>query len=320
MGNTTGGWELAKTKLGGNHSRGNKELNLILLCAAVKEAANQRKHNLYRDSVVLANSDPNLHLLEENSIDWASQYGDGGGGGGNGGGGDWIRRRRQVVSMIQVEGMAPMPYGSCLEVPGVEEIPEENETQTNENLQEEPAVTNSLRKQPIVCVVSKSLEEPDSPDDVQQIRQLIKPVLEVVLPLSDDTGPVLTNGMLPLEEGEEIEAITTMEDMMPKDSAIASAIQELENAVLEEECNVDSDVELPQASAEASPRHHDDSGFQSPTTDHGEEEDSQVSTAELKREAEPVDPELVMVMLEQEDGSEARETEGETTEDLEYTI
>lgn len=293
-----------------------KRLNLIILCAAVKEAAIQRRHNLYRDSIVLGNSDPNLYLMEENSIDWAGQYG-----GGDGGGGDRIRRRRQIVSMIQVEGMASMPYGSCLEVPGVEEIPEENEMQTDEDLEEEPVIDNNLHKQPIISIVSKTLEEPASPDDVQQIRQLIRPVLEVVLPSSEDPGPVLTNGMLRLEEGEEIEAITTEEEAMPKDSAIASAIQELEKAVQEEECNLDSDVEFPQASVESSPRHHDDSGFQSPTNDHGEEEDHQPSTAQLKGEAEPVDPELVMVMLEQEDNvSEDGSQAGEAKEDLEYTI
>ncbi|KAM8803228.1 protein Niban 2 isoform 2-T2 [Rhynchonycteris naso] len=48
---------------------------------AVKEAAVQRKHNLYRDSMVLHNSDPNLHLLAEGTpIDWGEQYSGGGGG------------------------------------------------------------------------------------------------------------------------------------------------------------------------------------------------------------------------------------------------
>lgn len=283
----------------------------------MKEAAIQRRHNLYRDSIVLGNSDPNLYLLEKNSIDWASQYGDGGGGEGE----DRIQRRRQIVSMIHVDGMAPMPYGSCLEVPGVEEIPEENEMQTGEDLPEEPVINNDLHKQAIVSVESKSLEEPGSPDDVQQIRQLISPVREVVLPLSPDTEPVLNKGILPLEEGEEIESITTKEEMMPKDSAIASAIQELENAVQEEEFSVDSnDMEPSQASAESSPRHHDDSGFQSPTNEHGEEEDPQPITAELKGEAEPVDPELVMLMLEQEDKVSEDVSQAETTKDLECNI
>lgn len=66
----------------------------------MKEAAVQRRHNLYRDSIVLSNSDPNLHLLGETpSIDWAGEFGgaqeeaeDG-----------KTRRMKQVVSMIQVD-------------------------------------------------------------------------------------------------------------------------------------------------------------------------------------------------------------------------
>ncbi|KAF7696765.1 protein Niban 2a [Silurus meridionalis] len=271
---------------------------------AVKEAANQRRHNLYRDSIILTNSDPNLHLLDENSVDWTSHYREGGE--------SRNTKRRQVVSMIIEEGMGQIPYGSCLEVPGVEEIPEETETQMVEDFEEDSVFSEDLQKQPIIHVAPKSLDEPSSPDDVQQIRQLIKPVLEVVLPTAENTKPVLTNGILPLEEGEEIEAITTVKETIPKDSAIASAIQELENAVQDEECNMDSDVELPQASIDSSPRHYDDSGFQSPTNEHGEEERHRPIAAEMKGEGEPVDPELVMVMLEQEDeesedGSQAKD-------------
>uniref|UniRef100_A0A672KPU3 Niban-like protein 1 n=1 Tax=Sinocyclocheilus grahami TaxID=75366 RepID=A0A672KPU3_SINGR len=98
---------------------------------AVKEAAVQRRHNLYRDSIVLTNSDPNLHLLGENPpIDWAEEYG---GGqeemdGENTGDPEVQKRRRmkQVVSMIQIEGNAPvLPNESCLEVPAADNIPEE---------------------------------------------------------------------------------------------------------------------------------------------------------------------------------------------------
>uniref|UniRef100_A0A672K078 Niban-like protein 1 n=1 Tax=Sinocyclocheilus grahami TaxID=75366 RepID=A0A672K078_SINGR len=98
---------------------------------AVKEAAVQRRHNLYRDSIVLTNSDPNLHLLGENPpIDWAEEYG---GGqeevdGENAGDPEAQKRRRmkQVVSMIQIDGNASvLPNESCLEVPTVDNIPEE---------------------------------------------------------------------------------------------------------------------------------------------------------------------------------------------------
>ncbi|KAK1334116.1 hypothetical protein QTO34_005116 [Cnephaeus nilssonii] len=92
---------------------------------AVKEAAVQRKHNLYRDSVVLHNSDPNLHLLAEGSpINWGEEYGgsDGGSDGGSGGSGspsprvqeaatisEKRRRAKQVVSVVQDEE-AGLPF------------------------------------------------------------------------------------------------------------------------------------------------------------------------------------------------------------------
>uniref|UniRef100_A0A3Q3F1N4 Niban apoptosis regulator 2 n=1 Tax=Labrus bergylta TaxID=56723 RepID=A0A3Q3F1N4_9LABR len=98
---------------------------------AVKEAAVQRRHNLYRDSIILSNSDPNMLLLGEDSqVDWAAKFGvdeiegpEGGGGKIDGGGS--VSRRRQVVSMIQLDGV-PLAYESCLEVPGVDLIPEED--------------------------------------------------------------------------------------------------------------------------------------------------------------------------------------------------
>ncbi|TWW61321.1 Niban-like protein 1 [Takifugu flavidus] len=103
---------------------------------AVKEAAVQRRHNLYRDSIVLSNSDPSLHLLGDNpSIDWAGEYG-----GGQektdgpekeekeeeGGEGQKKRRMKQVVSMIQVEDSdLPSPETGA-EVPSIRDIPEED--------------------------------------------------------------------------------------------------------------------------------------------------------------------------------------------------
>lgn len=105
---------------------------VVSLFPAVKEAAVQRRHNLYRDSIVLTNSDPNLHLLGENSpIDWTEEYGGGQeemDGGDVGKDGETPKRRRikQVVSMIQLENNAfVLPNESCLEVPGVDDIPEE---------------------------------------------------------------------------------------------------------------------------------------------------------------------------------------------------
>lgn len=290
---------------------------------AVKEAAVQRKHNLYRDSIVLTNSDPNLHLLGEGPIDWSQQYGGGeeeqATRGSN-------RKRRQVVSMIQLEGMGPLPYGSCLEVPGVEEIPEESEV--TEDVQEKSTnAVEHVHDEPYG-------PPPGSPDSVDEIRQLINPVLEVVAPFSEEGDePALTNGMMPLEEGQEIKAITTVTEMLPRDSAVESAIQELEIAVQEEEengerlveCTLDSDGELAPPSSYSSPRHHDDSGFQSPTNENGEEEEPRPGPEEVgdaAGDAAVVDPEQVEVRVEQEGEVTNGESEtkgetkgGESTED-----
>uniref|UniRef100_A0A8C7LIA6 Niban apoptosis regulator 2a n=1 Tax=Oncorhynchus kisutch TaxID=8019 RepID=A0A8C7LIA6_ONCKI len=273
---------------------------------AVKEAAVQKRHNLYRDSMILTNSDPDLHLLGESpSVDWAAQFG----------GGDeesdespegcgrskW--RRRQVVSMIKLDGMGPLPYESCLEVPGEEEEEEEEEGATPM----EP--------------------EPNSPDNVQEIRYLINPVVEMVVPASEEDLAVLTNGtepgMLTLEgEEEEVTLITTVVEEVHRkslqwksapqevskqliereDEAIENAIQEIEMAVQEDdedritECAVDSDAELAPPLADSSPRHHDDSGFQSLTNEALDEGEAQPMKDVLKTEDSLTDPGEVEVI------------------------
>ncbi|KAM4663184.1 protein Niban 2-like [Discoglossus pictus] len=89
---------------------------------AVKDAATQRKHNLYRDSMVMNNSDPNLHLLGEGApIDWSDEYSDTNADTS----GNRHRRVRQVVSLIQ-DDEGPDLLESCQEAP------------TNESIQEEP--------------------------------------------------------------------------------------------------------------------------------------------------------------------------------------
>lgn len=89
----------------------------------MKEAAVQRKHNLYRDSVVMHNSDPNLHLLAEGApIDWGEEYGDSGAGGGDPGIQEAAplsekrRRAKQVVSVVQASEClgAPLPTQGLL--------------------------------------------------------------------------------------------------------------------------------------------------------------------------------------------------------------
>ncbi|XP_050949789.1 protein Niban 2a [Labeo rohita] len=274
---------------------------------AVKEAAVQRRHNLYRDSMVLTNSDPNLHLLGEDTIDWAGQFA--GVKGEKQGGEVTNRKRKQIVSMIHLDGM-PLPYESCLEVPGVDGIPEENEGQAEQVVETEKPVN------PIQQVHIE--KEPGSPDSVNEIRDLINPVLEVV----EKDSSQLTNGTLALEEGDEVKHITTITEMVPRESpnkvdgeldtpkigleeeqcaspsAIESAIQQIEIAIQEDpgehlsEGAIDSDGEFPQTSTNSSPLHHDDSGFQSPANENVEEVEPQPITGD-----EVVDTEQVMLTL-----------------------
>ncbi len=252
--------------------------------------------------MVLTSSDPNLLLLGEDTIDWAGQFG----GVKRERQGDEVanRKRKQIVSMIHLDGM-PLPYESCQEVPGVDGIPEENEGQTEQDLETERPV-NPIQHIPIE-------KEPDSPDSIDEIRDLINPVLEVV----DKDGSQLTNGMLPLEEGDEVKHVTTVTEIVPKESpkkvdeeldttqieqsleeehcvsAIESAIQQIEIAIQEDpsEGAIDSDGEFAQTSTNSSPLHHDDSGFQSPANENVEEVEPQPITDEV------VDTEQVMLTL-----------------------
>uniref|UniRef100_A0A671S480 Niban-like protein 1 n=1 Tax=Sinocyclocheilus anshuiensis TaxID=1608454 RepID=A0A671S480_9TELE len=178
---------------------------------AVKEAAVQRRHNLYRDSIVLTNSDPNLHLLGENPpIDWAEEYG---GGqeeldGENTGDPEVQKRRRmkQVVSMIQIEGNASvLPNESCLEVPAVDNIPEEKtevRSDTSLSQKSEKQVPNGTKED-----VNKN---------------------------AVDDKPPTNRSILKEEESTTERSLQGTEST----SAIDCAIQEIEKAVQEEEHEV----------------------------------------------------------------------------------
>ncbi|KAM9735744.1 protein Niban 2a [Menidia menidia] len=194
---------------------------------AVKEAAVQRKHNLYRDSIVLNNSDPNLLLLGETPpVDWAAKFGssepDSSAGEvelrGSG------RRRKQVVSMIQMEGL-PLPYESCLEVPGVELIPEEDGEVSECKEGDEEEEMEDLGPS----------EDPKSPDSVNEIRDLIHPVMELMVPVSQLKQSEETNGTEPAtgttimedEEQEEVTDVTTiMEDEEQEEVTDVTTIME----------------------------------------------------------------------------------------------
>uniref|UniRef100_A0A667XG22 Niban apoptosis regulator 2b n=1 Tax=Myripristis murdjan TaxID=586833 RepID=A0A667XG22_9TELE len=288
---------------------------------AVKEAAVQRRHNLYRDSIVLTNSDPNLHLLGENpSIDWAGEYGapeeaDGAEEDGESEESQKRRRMKQVVSMIQVEGSPVLPGESCMEVPGVDGIPEEDGEEEEE--EEEDATAS----------------QSDKPTETQNGASPAK---------TQENPLTLTNGSVPKEveakpEEQEKEVPSAAESAAENSSSTPSTTEEADNtvqgedsqpAVVEEEEEhaaeeqlppppVDQEVttaseevslpppppeeihaeaaeteqepaSVPESQAEATkdfppPPPHDDSGFQSPTN---EEVEAEEEAAEAPQTAE----------------------------------
>ncbi|XP_061590454.1 protein Niban 2a [Cololabis saira] len=294
---------------------------------AVKEAAVQRRHNLYRDSIVLTNSDPNLHLLEETSpVDWAAKFG------ADEPEGSFpseveergaARRRKQVVSMIQLDGV-PLPYESCLEVPGVELIPEEegefSECQDEEREEEQ--------------------EDPKSPDSVDAIRGLINPVVEVELPVSDEepsepaNGTEPTVGLITAEDGllEEVTHVTTVvEDAAKKspqektspqsilkelvgskkqegekeqeeEADIQEAVEEMVTVVKEDEGEQVAEASAEELQCESPPLATDsgsqyDSGFQSPSGEALEDAEPQPITNGLSGEDKIISPTEVEVVL-----------------------
>ncbi|KAK3538846.1 hypothetical protein QTP86_015971 [Hemibagrus guttatus] len=189
---------------------------------AVKEAAVQRKHNLYRDSIVLTNSDPNLHLLGENpSIDWAGEYGEKQEVDGEHEGDSAAQKRRrmkQVVSMIQVDGHnATLPNESCLEVPSVHDIPEEQ-------------------------------GEGDSDAQSSSVSENAVPVKEVSGSSSKETAPDLPNGTAPKLDKKEA-AVKSPTDSESK-LAIESAIQQIEAAVQGEDGEQSPDGTAPEKTEE----------------------------------------------------------------------
>ncbi|KAK1884314.1 Protein Niban 2 [Dissostichus eleginoides] len=291
---------------------------------AVKEAAVQRRHNLYRDSMILTNSDPNLHLLGESSaVDWAAEFGadepEGPAGGDGIKGGGSVSRRRQVVSMIQLDGL-PLPFESCMEVPGVELIPEED----GEMFEGKEG---------------KEEEDPKSPDSVNEIRGLINPVVALGLPVvetkSDITnGTEPTTGTVTLEDSVQMDVthVTTVREDVPMKSprdktspqtilrelvgskkqevdtaeaAIQNAIEEIEIAVQEDDSEKIAEVSTAESDNESSPAPQvvtdsslqNDSGFQSQANEGQEEDEPQPITNGLNGEDKIIDTMDVEVIL-----------------------
>ncbi|KAL0979071.1 hypothetical protein UPYG_G00180160 [Umbra pygmaea] len=219
---------------------------------AVKEAAVQRKHNLYRDSIVMTSSDPNLHLLGDSpSIDWAEEFGPGQDEEGEvpkaPDGDETTQRRRrmkQVVSMIQVDCLPVQVNESCLDVPSVDGIPEEGE--------------------------DEAASAPSSPDSLHQEQVKLNktsPKMKRKAPLppgqpKGNPNPSLMNGSV-LNEAEPAatsrkeevdqeakcdkktpDIVSSIQDPESTASAIQSAIQELEDAVHQEDSEMATEASL----------------------------------------------------------------------------
>uniref|UniRef100_A0A8C9VTU6 Niban apoptosis regulator 2a n=1 Tax=Scleropages formosus TaxID=113540 RepID=A0A8C9VTU6_SCLFO len=232
---------------------------------AVREAAVQRKHNLYRDSMILAQSDPNLHMLEENPpIDWAASYGPQDEGG-TGDSAELWRRRRQVVSMILLDDWRHLP---------------------------EPGSSPTK-----------------SPDSVHEIRGLINPMLEVLVPVSELNNPVLTNGLV--LQGEEPKSRHIQDDYS---KALLNRLLQKEGeppawgSVRQAESRLSAGSGQQEAESERfsgtamqfAVHQQDDSGFQSPVSE-GLEDEGQAITAARKVQPVALDPESVMVTFESGD-------------------
>ncbi|KAG7490708.1 hypothetical protein JOB18_040737 [Solea senegalensis] len=234
---------------------------------AVKEAAVQRRHNLYRDSIVLSCSDPSLQLLGENhSIDWAREHG----GAqeedrareeteGEGRESQKTRRMKQVVSMIQVEEPL-LVLESCMEVPGDIKIPERNEGEAAEkdgdgeeksDAQASPDQRGSVSPKapeyvPVLLNCSVSKEEEPKPEE--WVKEM---------PLSTESA---TDNSSALEKKDE-----------DGDSQPALEKQPPSNHEASEETPPE-EIPASEATVDFLPPPHNDSGFQSLTSKGVEEE------------------------------------------------
>uniref|UniRef100_A0A8C4DPF3 Niban apoptosis regulator 2b n=1 Tax=Dicentrarchus labrax TaxID=13489 RepID=A0A8C4DPF3_DICLA len=257
---------------------------------AVKEAAVQRRHNLYRDSIVLSNSDPSLHLLGENpSIDWTGEYGgeqeevDGTG--------EDRRRMKQVVSMIQVEGSPVLPGESCIEVPGVNDIPEEEEEEQEEEEEKDGdgdgdgdgEESSGCKASPPDQNGSASPKSSENPPDLSNGSVLkeeeAKPEeqAEGGVPLRVETATESASALEEKGEGEDSQPMTVVEEQLPSNQEVSE--EELPPPPPSEEVPSGATEVVPESTPEAPsdfpPPPQDDSGFQSPTSEgvEGEEEE-----------------------------------------------
>ncbi|XP_055743670.1 protein Niban 2-like [Salvelinus fontinalis] len=241
---------------------------------AVKEAAVQRRHNLYRDSIVLTSSDPNLHLLGDNpAIDWAGEYGTGQEevdreetGDSTGGAAQRRRRMKQVVSMIQLDGSPILVNESYLDIPMVDSIPEEGGVDQNtdasapESVHQEPAKVNgtSLKGK------RKAPPPPVQPENIPSPALTNGSVLEGEPATILSEAPEVQTKISDVPQEAECamkspEAKSFLHDPESTASAIESAIREIENAVQGEDSELAVEVAVLEAVAEVSPSSQKDS-------------------------------------------------------------
>ncbi|XP_035642114.2 protein Niban 2-like [Oncorhynchus keta] len=238
---------------------------------AVKEAAVQRRHNLYRDSIVLTSSDPNLHLLGDNpAIDWAGEYGTGPEEGqgqdevegeetGDSGEAHRRRRMKQVVSMIQLDGSPILVSESCLEVPSVDGIPEEREGEGED--QDAPSSPEIIHQDPVKVNATTLKEKRKAPPPPVQPENSPSPALTngsvlkggesvTIVSVAPEVQTKISEGVTQEAQREEkyLEIESSLQDSENTASAIESAIQEIENAVQEEDS--EPGVEVAAASQE----------------------------------------------------------------------
>uniref|UniRef100_A0A8C6UKJ9 Niban apoptosis regulator 2 n=1 Tax=Neogobius melanostomus TaxID=47308 RepID=A0A8C6UKJ9_9GOBI len=224
--------------------------------SAVKEAAVQRRHNLFRDSIVLTNSDPNLHLLdEEDTVNWSSKFSAEEPPSSapsepsdscstvhkpsiKGRVSNYSSRRRQVVSMIQLEG-ASLPYESCLD------------------------------------------EDVMSPDSINQIRGLINPVVE--------SPQSLLQQLMGSKRQEEEAAIKRA--IHELDIAVQGEEDSDQNLSGHDS---DSDLVQPRLIRVTDYSAHDDSGFQSPTNEKPGSLGPRPITNGLNGAVDPADVEVIL--------------------------
>ncbi|XP_023136731.2 protein Niban 2b [Amphiprion ocellaris] len=249
---------------------------------AVKEAAVQRKHNLYRDSICLSNSDPNLHLLGENpSVNWAAKYARAQEE--NNGAGEDVeddsdakcgesqkRRTKQVVSMIQVEDSVALPSESCLEGSSVEDMPEEDKDEEDEDEENVDEMASSEQNEPAVSTVSENTpdltsgavlkEEDGKPEEHQKEGILLK-------------NESAAEGGLAVKEEDEGTDSQLVEEEQPSfnqesGEALPPPAKEIPPGTTET-----ASVSPPKVTSDSPPCPHDDSHNQFPTSEVENEEE-----------------------------------------------